>query len=218
MLLIIFTFLALAIWGLTNKIRMNKREKAEATFDNKSEKEIQREEPKADPFEIMQIGARGIQLLESVHIISTTKNPDTLSSRIAYILEFYPSFVALGMFPKQYGNEAIKAVEEYRQRYPDKGISKNAMALLLTPNIETMHNYLANCIVVSYGEFVKQKMADADKLKRDSAKQRRFSEIVEVGYQMKYIFKYRNLPDTGQTEAIEEIRKQFYYKNMKAAN
>ncbi len=166
-------------------------------------------EPTPDPFEIMQIGTRGIQLLENLHIVETTKNPDTLTGRMKYILEFYPSFTALGLFPKQYSHEAEKAAVSYKERYPGREISPKSMSLLLTPNMNEMGTHIANCIVVSYGEFVKSEVLHIETLRRDSAKQKRIDDIIETGYNMKYLFKTHGLPDTGQTEAIEEIRKQF---------
>ena len=180
----------------------------------KSKTKIQ--EPTPDPFEIMQIGTRGIQLLESLHIIETTKNADTLTGRIKYILEFYPSFTALGMFPKQYSHEAEKAVNSYTERYPGRVISPKSMSLLLTPSMNEMGTHIANCIVVSYGEIVKSEVQHIETLKRESAKQKRIEGIIETGYRMKYLFKTHDLPDTGQTAAIEEIRKQFYHTKKAA--
>ncbi|WP_461631708.1 hypothetical protein [Labilibaculum euxinus] len=171
-------------------------------------------EPKADPFEIMQIGTRGVQLLESLSIISTTRKLDTLSGRIEYILEFYPSFVALGMFPNQYMKEAQKARSEYEKRYPNRPINNKALYLLLTPDMDNMGEYIASCIVISYSEFIKDEMEHVEKLKRNSAINKRIENIIKLGDDFKSLFETHNLPDTGQFEAIDKMKELF---NKKAA-
>lgn len=171
-------------------------------------------EPKVDPFEIMQIGARGVQLLESIYIISTTRNVDTLSGRIAYILEFYPSFVALSMFPNQYMKEAQKARSKYEKLYPNRPEKNNQLFLLLTPDVDNMGEYIASCIVISYSEFIKSEMEHVEKLKRNSAINKRIENIIKVGDDFKSLFETHNLPDTGQLEAIDKMKELF---NKKAA-
>lgn len=172
------------------------------------------EEPIADPFEIMQIGTRGIQLLESLHIISTTKKLDTLNGRIEYILEFYPSFVALGMFPNRYMKEAQKAPIEYKERYPYRSINNKALYLLLTPDMDKMGEYIASCIVVSYSEFIKDEMEHVEKLKRNSAINKRIENIISIGDEYKTLYETYGIPDNGGIEAIGKMQKLF---NKKAA-
>lgn len=167
-------------------------------------------EKSLDPFDVIQINTRGVQLLESLHIIESTKDIKTLSSRIDFLLEIYSSLVVLAVFKHRYVAEAEKAMSTYKTRYYDRVITQSQAALLLTPDLDVLKNHISSCVVLSYAAFVKSELFHIEKLTRESAIHNRKESIIRTGYDMKYLFKTYELPDNKHLEAIEEIRKQFY--------
>ncbi|HBL74266.1 MAG: hypothetical protein A2W90_18100 [Bacteroidetes bacterium GWF2_42_66] len=168
------------------------------------------EEKPLDPFDVIQINSRGVQLLESLHIIESTKDIETLRSRIDFLLKTYSSLVVLAVFKHKYVTEAEKAMNTIKARYPDRIITQLQAALLLTPNLDQLKNHISSCVVLSYAAFVKSELSHIDKLVRHSAIESRKELIIRIGYDMKYLFKMFDLPDSKHLEAIEEIRRQFY--------
>jgi hypothetical protein len=86
-----------------------------------SKKKVVKEVDKSlNPFDVIQINTRGVQLLESLSIVETTKDIQTLRSRIDFMLGIYSSMVVLAVFKHKYVTEAEKAMNTYQKRYPDK--------------------------------------------------------------------------------------------------
>lgn len=170
----------------------------------------QPEEKALNPFDVIQVNTRSVQLLESLYIVETTKNIETLRSRIDFLLTTYSSLVVLAVFKHKYVAEAEKAMNTYQLRYPDRNITKSQAALLLAPNLDELKNHISGCIVLSYAAFVKSELLQLEKLTRQSAIEKRKESIIRSGYDMKYLFKTFELPDNKHLDAIEEIRKQFY--------
>lgn len=211
-LILLLAFLALSVWGLVSSIKRKKRQnQTMAVFNRETSKtELKLEEKPLKPFDVIQVNSRGVQLLESLHIIETTKSIETLSSRIDFLLEIYSSLVVLAMFKQRYVTEAEKAMNTYKTRYPDRIITQPQAALLLTPNLDQLKNHISSCVVLSYGAFVKSELFHIEKLTRESAIHNRKESIIRTGYDMKYLFKTYELPNDKHLDAIEEIRKQFY--------
>ncbi len=173
-------------------------------------------EKQATAFEIMQIQSRGVQLLESLEIMATTKNLDTLQGRMDFVLDFYSSLITLASFKQRFFNEAQVAIDTYKERYYDKVLKVAQVSLLITPSMDDLKAYFANCIVICYGEFVKVQAEEMSRLKRQSAIEKRKENIIDIGYSAKYLFSSYDLPNNGHQEAIEKLREQFY-SNVKAA-
>ena len=171
---------------------------------------LQPEEKPLDPFDVIQINSRGVQLLESIHIIESTKDIETLRSRIDFLLKTYSSLVVLAVFKHKYVAEAEKAMNTYKVRYSERIITESQAALLLTPDLVALKNHISNCIVLSYAAHVKSELSQMEKLTRQSAIDKRKESLIKVGYSAKYLFKTFDLPDNKHLDAIEEIRKQFY--------
>lgn len=165
---------------------------------------------KINPFDAAQIASRGVQLLESLEIIATTRNMETLERRISFITDFYSTFVVMAVFGQQYLNEVEKAFNSYKERYPGKEIKAAQASLLITPNMDDLNSYFANCIVVSFGEFVKEQAEVISKLQRQHAIDARRNGIFQTGNDAKKLFDDYSLPSDGRhLEAIEEMQKHF---------
>lgn len=158
-----------------------------------------------NPFDVIQINSRGVQLLESLQIIETTTNIETLRSRINFLFEIYPSLVVLGTFKHRYVAEAEKAMKTYQERYHDRTITESQAALLLNPNLDTLKQHMSNCVVLSYAAFVKQKIVEIETLKSNKAINNRGDIIIKTGNEIKLLYETFELPNQNHIDAIDKI-------------
>ena len=163
-------------------------------------------------FQTKQIQGQGIQFLESINIIQTTKNLDTLRSRISFIDEtLYPNIISNAR-NNRYKIDIQKSIDDYKTLYYDKTLNEIQTNLLVNPNNTELKKLYADSIVQCYIRYVDNQKEEISKLIRESAIEKRKEFIIQVGYNAKYMFKTFELTDDGQLEIIETIRKQSYHQ------
>jgi hypothetical protein len=160
--------------------------------------------------EYSQLKRQGIQLLESIYIISYTKNLDILVGRIDFINSLYANFI-LGSKIESYTGDIHQSIDDYKAMYYNRIPDDTQLFLLLYPDKEKMKLFYSDCIVNCYERYVQQQTEELNKLKMNAAKERRREDIIKKGYSAKYMFKTYELPDNGHLERIEKTRSQFYH-------
>lgn len=164
--------------GNTTKMTVNlNEEKLVALF---KEKQQRREaEIKSFNYVPMQIQNQGLQLLESINILNTTKNLDTLIGRYDFISKMYDDFVKAS-HNKRYVSDIQTAIDQYKSLYYDKILKDYELALLVRPDHENLTEYYSDCLFNCFNGFYKDQISQIEVLKKDDAKQRRKEKIVEI--------------------------------------
>lgn len=163
-------------------------------------------------FHWREIEGKGFQLLESVEIITNTKNLDTLKGRIEFINSIYPSLLSYSSLHR-YIMDAQKAIDRYKSIYYDRILTSVQSILLLKPNMDMLKQLYSDCILTCYTRYVDQQREEMERLKTNAAKERRREDIIKKGYIAKYMFKEFDLMDNGYLQKIEDIRKMYYSYN-----
>ncbi len=127
----------------------------------------------------MQIQRQGLQLLESINILSTTKNLDTLIGRYDFVLKMYDDFVKAS-YNKRYISDIQVAIDQYKSMYYDRILKGYELQLLVQPDQGILKDYYSECLFNCFNGFYKEQMEQIENLKRDSAKQRRKEKIIET--------------------------------------
>ncbi|MEX0966678.1 MAG: TM2 domain-containing protein [Bacteroidia bacterium] len=144
------------------------------------EKQEQREaEIKNFNYVPMQIQRQGIQLLESINILNTTKSIDTLIGRYEFISNMYDNFVKAS-YNKRYISDIQVAIDQYKSMYYDRILKDYELQLLVQPEHEKLTDYYSDCLFNCFNGFYKEQKEQIETLKRDDAKQRRKEKIIEV--------------------------------------
>ena len=130
----------------------------------------------------MQIQRQGIQLLESINILNTTKSLDTLIGRYDFIQKMYDDFVKAS-YNSRYISDIQRAIDEYKTMYYDRIIKDFELQLLVHPNHENLKEYYSLCLFNCFEGFYNEQIEQIGALKKDDAKQRRKEKIIEVGNQ-----------------------------------
>lgn len=102
-----------------------------------------------DNYFSMSIQGVGLQVLETVHIIATTKNFDTLKGRYELLVERLDT-LRKAESNQQYSADINTSIETYKSMYYDRPLQEFEISSVLKPNIFNAQNFycdaLANCI------------------------------------------------------------------------
>lgn len=157
-------------------IDLNQENLVKLYKQNQREREQEIKNFNYQPFQIQR---QGIQLLESLNILHTTKNIDTLKSRYEFIQKMYNDFIKAS-YKKRYISDIQIAVDEYKTMYYDKIINDFELKLLVKPNNENLTDYYSECLYNCFNQFVEEQEYQIANLKREDAKKRRKGKIVSV--------------------------------------
>uniref|UniRef100_UPI0030ECB785 hypothetical protein n=1 Tax=Riemerella anatipestifer TaxID=34085 RepID=UPI0030ECB785 len=127
----------------------------------------------------MQIQRQGLQLLESINILNTTKNLDTLIGRYDFVSKMYDDF-RKASHNKRYISDIQVAIDQYKSIYYDRILKDYELQLLVQPDHDKLTDYYSNCLFNCFNGFYKEQLEQLENLKRDDAKQRRKEKIVKI--------------------------------------
>lgn len=150
-----------------------------------------------------------LQLLESLDIIKNTTRLDTLFGRINFVNKIYPNLKKASNYDR-YISDIQVGMDRFKTMYYDKMLQENQVSLLVHPDEYSLKKYFSDCILECYKRYVEKQKTEMLKLVRISAYEKRKDELIKQGYTAKHMFEIFDLPNSGQLEEIEEIRKQFY--------
>ena len=157
-------------------IDLNQENLVKLYKQNQREREHEIKNFNYQPFQIQR---QGTQLLESLNILHTTKNIDTLKSRYEFIRKMYDDLIKAS-YKKRYISDIQVAVDEYKTMYYDKIINDFELELLVKPENENLTNYYSECLYNCFNQFVEEQEYQIENLKREDAKKRRKGKIISV--------------------------------------
>jgi TM2 domain-containing membrane protein YozV len=129
----------------------------------------------------MQIQRQGVQLLECINILNSTKSLDTVVGRYVFISKIYDDFIK-SSHNKRYISDIQVAIDQYKSMYYDRMLKDYELQLLVQPDHENLTDYYSDCLFSCFNGFYKEQIHQIENLKRDDAKQRRKEKVVEIAY------------------------------------
>ena len=130
----------------------------------------------------IQVQRQGLQLLESLSILNSTKNLDTLVGRYEFITKMYDDFIKAS-YNKRYLSDIQTSIDQYKSMYYDRILNDFELGLLVRPNDENLKDYYSQCLFSSFNEFYNEQSDQIETLKKEDAKERRTKKIAEIGNQ-----------------------------------
>jgi len=161
---------------VTNKLFI-KKQKEHSSNEDESNSEREKNAIKYDP---KIIHRESLQILESLHVLSTTKNHDTLVGRYEFISTMYGDIIKASK-QKRFLSDIQVAIDDYKLRYYDRILDDHEIQLLVEPDYEKLTEYYSYCLFHSFNSFYSEQKEQIENLKRDDAKLRRKEKIIEVG-------------------------------------
>ena len=151
-----------------------------------------------------------LQFLESINIIDNTKSIDTLQGRVEFIQTKLFNDLIEDSKKERYINDCQKAIDEFKTAYYDKTLNDYEVSLLIKPNMTKFKEFISTSIYKCFLKYTIQQDIEIKKLKQIASIEKRKEDIIKKGYEAKYLFKVLEIPDYGNLDKIEEIRKKYY--------
>lgn len=153
----------------------------------------------------MQVQRQGLQLLESLNILNSTKNLDTLVGRYEFITNMYDDFIKAS-YNKRYISDIQTSIDQYKSMYYDRILNDFELGLLVKPNEENLKDYYSQCLFSSFAKFYNEQSDQIETLKKEDAKERRTKKIIEIGNQTISEFDKNSSETEKFRNQINEIR------------
>lgn len=153
------------------------------------------------------IKVQGIQILESLNIIATTKSIDTLIGRFEFLEKIYDYFILISS-NKRYTSDIQIFIDEYKTRFYERIPTEKEINLLIKPDKNNLTTFYINCIYDCLVRFTKIQIREIENLKQESAKRRRYKKIIDTAEESKNeIIKVSNNKQDldGSLEEINKI-------------
>lgn len=131
-----------------------------------------------DNYFSMSIQGVGLQVLETVHIIATTKNFDTLKGRYELLVERLDT-LRKAESNQQYSADINTSIETYKSMYYDRPLQEFEISSVLKPNIFNAQNFYCDALVNCINRFTREQINEIGNLKSENAKIKRRSKVIE---------------------------------------
>lgn len=131
-----------------------------------------------DNYFSMSIQGVGLQVLETVHIIATTKNFDTIKGRYELLLERIDT-LRKAESNRLYSADINTSIETYKSMYYDRPLQDFELSAILKPNDFDPQNFYCNALVSCIKRFVEEQTNEISGLKSENAKIKRKAKTIE---------------------------------------
>lgn len=132
-----------------------------------------------DDFFAMSIRGAGIQVMETVYIISTSKNIETIKSRHDFLLTIIDT-LKQGQNNPQYSASIQMAIEYYTSLYHDRAPQDYQLSILSNPNDFDLGDFYCKALINAMKRFCEKQEAEISALKKENAKTKRKAKNIEV--------------------------------------
>lgn len=132
-----------------------------------------------DTFFAMDVQRAAIQAMESLYILSTSKNIETIIARHDFLLKVIPTLMsAKDNF--QYSNIIQSALAQFKTIYPASVPQDYQLSLLSNPDKYDVNEFYCNSLVNAIKRFVEKQSEEIKAQKKEAAKAKRVAKLIET--------------------------------------
>lgn len=135
--------------------------------------------------------------METVYILATSKNIDTIKSRHEFLLATIDTFKQ-GQSNSQYSAYIQQAVDNYKKAYYDRPPQEYQLAILSNSNSFDLHNFYCNSLVNAMKRFCGEQTEEINAMKKETAKTKRAGKVLETIKTTKNEFHFAAYFTSGQ--------------------
>ena len=121
----------------------------------------------------------GLQVLETIHIIGTSKAIDTIKGRYDFLLQIIGT-LQKGQSNSRYLSDIQKSIDTYKSMYYDRVPQDYELALLLKPTEFDLTDFYCKSLFSAFKRNFEEHSEEIKLLKREDAKIRRKEKIKEI--------------------------------------
>lgn len=127
---------------------------------------------------VMDIERTGVQAMESIHIVATSKTIDTVVSRFEFLCKVHAMLVSWCDEPS-YALRAQKAIDRYKSVHYNQTPDQNQIDLVVSPLSIDLAEFYAGSLEGVAQRSIDEHLAAIQTIKKEDAKQRRMAKIAE---------------------------------------
>ena len=131
-----------------------------------------------DNYFSMTIQSTSLQVLETVHIISTTKNIETLKSRFQFLLERMDTLRKVSG-NRQYQADIGASVERYKSLYFDRPVQDQQLSAISKPSGFDLSAFYCQAVLSCSKLFAEEQTAEISALKNENARIKRKGKVAD---------------------------------------
>lgn len=131
-----------------------------------------------DNYFSMSIQGVGLQVLETVHIIATTKNFDTIKGRYELLLERIGT-LRDAESNRLYSADINTSIEIYKSMYYDRPLQNMELSAISKPNNFDIQSFYCEALVNCIKRFIVEQTNEISGLKSENAKTKRRAKVIE---------------------------------------
>lgn len=146
----------------------------------------------------------GLQALETINIIGTSKAIDTIKGRYEFLLKIIDT-LKRGQNNSRYLSDIQKSIDQYKSMYYDRVPQDYELALLLKPNNFDLTDFYCKALFSAFKRNYEEHQEEIKFLKRDDAKLRRKEKIKEIINFTKDELKSKCSSSPSYTTAIKDL-------------
>jgi hypothetical protein len=132
-----------------------------------------------DNFFAMDIRRAGIQVMETVYIIGTSKNIETIKSRHDFLLTIIDT-LKQGQNNPQYSVYIQAAIDYYKSSYYDRPPKDYQLTILSNPSDFDLNDFYCKALLNAMKRFCGEQENEINALKRENAKAKRKAKVIET--------------------------------------
>ena len=146
----------------------------------------------------------GLQALETINIIGTSKAIDTIKGRYDFLLKIIDT-LKKGQNNSRYLSDIQKSIDQYKSMYYDRVPQDYELALLLKPTNFDLTDFYCKALFSAFKRYYEEHQEEIKLLKRDDAKLRRKEKIKEIINFTKDELKSKCSSSSSYATAIKEL-------------
>ena len=129
-----------------------------------------------DTFFVMDTQRAIIQTMESLYILATSKNVETIKGRYDFLLTLLPTLIS-AKNNSQYSNVIQSALEQFKTMYP-AGVPQNyQIAVINNPETFDINEFYCNSLVNAAKRYYDKQFGEINALKKETAKTKRVGKL-----------------------------------------
>lgn len=132
-----------------------------------------------DSFFAMDVQRAVIQTMETLYILATSKNIDTIKSRYEFLLTVVPTLKSAKTNPN-YTTLIQAALDQFKTIYPASVPQEYQLAVLSNPDTFDANEFYCTSLVKAIKRFCEKQSDEIKALKKEAARAKRVSKVIDT--------------------------------------
>lgn len=132
-----------------------------------------------DTFFVMDTQRAIIQTMESLYILATSKNIETIKGRYDFLLTLLPTLKS-AKNNSQYSNVIPSALEQFQTMYPAGVPQDYQLAVIHNPEAFDINDFYCSSLVNATKRYYEKQIEEINALKKETAKTKRAAKVIDT--------------------------------------